>query len=758
MTRSTIRQTVGTVAFAALTIGGATARAQNPAGPAGTVTISRPDYDRLIDLAGRPSPGPDVPPLAAALTRTDIRARIEGGTVRATMAVEGEVFRTGSVKVPLVSGATLLEANMADRPLPLVVENGTHFAVLNGPATFSLTLAWGSPLTTTPGRGAFTMPVPPSGSVTATIDVPGQQTDVRVNPGLVVSRTTSPDGRTIVEATLDPGSPAQVWWSTRETAPAVQARETRLLSNVKTLVTIGEADLRLVSLLDLSILQGEPAAFEIRIPNGYDIVAVTGASLERREEGPGRVQLFVTNPAQRRHQFLVNLERQHAGGSLKLETGFPSLPSAQRETGEVAVEGIGTLDLVAPETPVFRRMDIRETDPVLATAARQPLLNAYRYQRSAAASSEPLLVLNVTRFASAPVLAAVAERAVATTLVTTEGRALTEVSLWVRNRAQSFIKVELPPGASMVSVEVAGQTAKPVEGKDGTRVPLMRPGFRSDGPYSVSFVYMHAGSPFDKKGTRRMVLPKMDLPVNIVEWELFVPDRYRADRFEGNTMPANLIVDAEGRELTMSGSGMGSGAAGGFASVDAKKDVPMLTAVQGQIVGRVTDAQGSAIPGATVVASSARGQQTAVTDARGVYVLSNVASGRVSITAHLEGFQMSQRAFIFDQRPRQADLTLQLGAVSETVTVTAEAPLVQTQSSERSLRVDEGRPQVQAGNATQAAQQAQLPSVNVQNLQRRAAGVLPVRVEIPRAGASHRFVKPLVIDEETVVSFRYRRR
>ena len=61
--------------------------------------------------------------------------------------------------------------------------------------------------------------------------------------------------------------------------------------------------------------------------------------------------------------------------------------------------------------------------------------------------------------------------------------------------------------------------------------------------------------------------------------------------------------------------------------------------------------------------------------------------------------------------------------------------------------------------AALARQQAQNePSANVQNLQRRASGVLPVRIEVPRAGTSHRFVKPLVIDEETVVTFRYKRR
>ena len=111
-------------------------------------------------------------------------------------------------------------------------------------------------------------------------------------------------------------------------------------------------------------------------------------------------------------------------------------------------------------------MDVREIDPGLASAARQSLLAAFRYQR--VSDAPPALALDVTRYPDAPALL-VAERAVATTLVTSEGRALTEVSLWVRNRAQGYAKVAPPPGASMVSVEVAGSPAKPVEGKDGTR-------------------------------------------------------------------------------------------------------------------------------------------------------------------------------------------------------------------------------------------------------------------------------------------------
>ena len=49
------------------------------------------------------------------------------------------------------------------------------------------------------------------------------------------------------------------------------------------------------------------------------------------------------------------------------------------------------------------------------------------------------------------------------------------------------------------------------------------------------------------------------------------------------------------------------------------------------------------------------------------------------------------------------------------------------------------------------------PSQNVVNLQARAAGVLPIRVEVPRAGVSHQFVKPLVIGAAASVKLRYKR-
>src|SRR4030095_8123465 len=102
------------------------------------------------------------------------------------------------------------------------------------------------------------------------------------------------------------------------------------------LVTIGDADVRLLSLIDLTIVQGEPSQIEVQIPTGYELGGVTGSSLERSEQQGDKVVLFVLSPARRRHQFLLNLERATSGGSLKLETAFPTLPGVPREHGGLA--------------------------------------------------------------------------------------------------------------------------------------------------------------------------------------------------------------------------------------------------------------------------------------------------------------------------------------------------------------------------------------------------------------------------------------
>jgi hypothetical protein len=723
------------------------ASAQQPPRPNETpraVTLTLAEYNRLIDLAARPPQVPTTAPVAAVLASSDLRVRVDRDTARGVFTVNGDALRSGVSRVNLISGATLIDASAGGRPLPLVADGTAHTALIPGPGPFSLALEWGAPLTFSPGRAAFVLPVPKSGTARATFDVPGDQADVRLSSGLITRRSAA-DGRTIVEATLDPGSSVEVSWSMRDSAPTAAVRELRTLADVMTLVTLGDSDVRMVALIDVTVLQGELRTLGIRLPTGYELTAVSGSSLENSEPTDEGLTLTIANPAARSHQFLVSLERPHDGGSFSLDTGFVAVRDVQRERGEIAIEGVGTLELDAPEREPLHRIDVRELNRALRSLARLPLLSAFRYQRAAGAN--PTLAFDVKRFADVGVLAAVADRAVATTLVTGEGRALTEIVLTVQNRAQPFLKVTLPQGASMVSVDVAGQTAKPVLGTDGTRVPLLRAGFRPNGPYRVSFVYLHAGTPFDKKGDIEMTLPRMDMPVGIVEWEVFAPERYTIKSIGGNAIETRRLRASEGdRDLDKNPPGRIS-------------EQPFDGAPRGQISGVAKDVSGSVLPGVTIEITSpslTEGVRTTKTDANGRFVFANLPSGRMSVAAKLAGFSIARYELTFDQRPRELSIAMRFGGLEETITVAAESPVVDVQSTRRAMMRsthDEESRRPRSEPAPIAP-----PSQNVVELQRRTTGVLPVRIDIPRAGTSHQFVKPLVVDQETTVRLRYKRR
>ena len=736
------------------------ASAQQPPRPTETpraVTLTLAEYNRLIDLASRPPQPSTAAPVAAVLASSDLRVRVDRDTARGVFTMTGDALRNGVSRVSLISGATLIDASAAGRPLPLVADGMAHTALIPGPGPFSLTLEWGAPLTYRPGRAGFVLPVPKSGTARATFDLPGDQAEIRLSSGLVTRRTVV-DGRTMVEATLDPGSSVDVSWSMRDSAPTAAARELRTLSEVMTLVTLGDSDVRMVALIDLTVLQGELRTLSVRLPAGYELTGVTGSSLENSEPSDGNVTLTIANPTARSHQFLISLERPHDGGSFSVETGFVAVRDAQRERGEVAIEGVGTLELEAAEREPMHRIDVRELNRALQSLARLPLLSAFRYQRAAGAT--PTLAFDVKRFADAGVLAAVADRAVATTLVTSEGRALTEVLLTVQNRAQPFLKVSLPQGATMVSVDVAGQPAKPVLGTDGTRVPLLRPGFRPSGPYQVSFVYLHAGTPFAKKGDIEMTLPKMDMPVSLVEWELFAPDRYSVKSIGGNAIDVSELGEGARAYARVPVRIIGDAVATGVGQSAAVE----MIGRPGEIRGIARDSAGAVLPGVTIeVASpSLPGRaRTTTTDESGRFAFADLPAGQMSVTATLPGFSTARYAFSFDQRPREMNVDMKVGGMTETITVTGETPPVDTQSTARTVVFGNDAPEARprAANSPKLdIPQTVAPSQNVIDLQRRATGVLPVRIDVPRAGTSHVFVKPLVVDQETTVKLRYKRR
>ena len=98
--------------------------------------------------------------------------------------------------------------------------------------------------------------------------------------------------------------------------------------------------------------------------------------------------------------------------------------------------------------------------------------------------------------------------------------------------------------------------------------------------------------------------------------------------------------------------------------------------------GRVTDAQGAVVPGATVVVTSEETgvAQTTSTNEQGNWTVPFLIPARYKFSATAAGFKTSERTGITLQTSdnKQIDVQLEIGTATSEVTVTAEVPLIDT--------------------------------------------------------------------------------
>lgn len=131
--------------------------------------------------------------------------------------------------------------------------------------------------------------------------------------------------------------------------------------------------------------------------------------------------------------------------------------------------------------------------------------------------------------------------------------------------------------------------------------------------------------------------------------------------------------------------------------------------VGASVTGHITDPSGAVVAGATVhVTSTSTGSvYTAGSDASGIYQLPFVPIGTYTLTVEKNGFKKYEQRgieLLANQKVVQ-DITLQLGSVTQTVNVTSNAPILNSESGDRTDTVSAARlqPETFRGQNTIAA-------------------------------------------------------
>jgi hypothetical protein len=162
------------------------------------------------------------------------------------------------------------------------------------------------------------------------------------------------------------------------------------------------------------------------------------------------------------------------------------------------------------------------------------------------------------------------------------------------------------------------------------------------------------------------------------------------------------------------------------------------------ITGVVKDSAGGVIPGATVVATNTTTGNTfeAVSGATGSFTILALQAGTYTVTATLSGFKTAQanNVRVAIGTPATVNLTLEVGALSETITVTSSTELVNTQTPTvaATLNADQlNRMPTPTRNALNAV--AFLPGVNTTGSNRDSTinGLPDSFVQITMDGASN---------------------
>jgi hypothetical protein len=111
---------------------------------------------------------------------------------------------------------------------------------------------------------------------------------------------------------------------------------------------------------------------------------------------------------------------------------------------------------------------------------------------------------------------------------------------------------------------------------------------------------------------------------------------------------------------------------------------------RGSIEGVVKDASGAVLPGATVEAKSPTGVVVSATsDTAGGFRFPSLPPGTYIVTASLQGFNPRKvdEVHVYLGQIKKVDFSLSLSGVTETVTVTAESPMIDVRQSARSTSI-----------------------------------------------------------------------
>ncbi len=483
-----------------------------------------------------------------------------------------EVLADGYVVLPLPVNSSTALGTLTVNGKPVQAATATYNAftdrnnvrmLLVGKGKHAISFNAHIPATTRDGEGNLRFNVPKMAMSALTLELPGDNLHIDVNPASALEKVQSRAGRSKRKCQLKPSNEVIVRWY-KETArralsglPTLGAGEEReikeeekrpvISGSVYNAVTFVEGLLKLRAHLLFEVSQAPVDSFKVKLPEFMTLLGIEGPDgkplktfrlekdeitiyLQSQRQGKVRLKLNAQNC------MLKDIQTEGTTKSVNIQLPFATVLNCNTSNCFIGLKLGKTLQADYGESNQFTSVTPQDLPSYVQKRERKGY-TCFKGLREAPTDG-PRVFVTEEKASSPDDFSITAARVV--TVLTTEKESQTKAVFTVVNSKKQFLHVRLPKGSKFQSLFVAGSPAKAglrdPKDKENLLVPLNKSVLnnRTWQPFPVELVYTTPVSKLGSVGEITIEALGTDETINNLDWSVHCPQHLQFTRVDGS--------------------------------------------------------------------------------------------------------------------------------------------------------------------------------------------------------------------------------
>ena len=466
------------------------------------------------------------PELKFLVKRADYFAETENNSVLVKMNITIESFTDKYQKIKLIPQNAVLKGKKIPAGLHFGIFEHKYFLLLNKKGIFELEFEIYIPFDSEKRKNSFTFSAPSAGKFSfpefnIEKNIPyGNQVISWLNDDTVAPVETHGNASLRGNASLHGGNVS---------LPTVY-------SEINTRISVNETMMQCQSSISYKIYKSGVDTFEFSLHEGK-IVNIEGDYIKnydiKTRNEVSEVIIYTKEPLYSDFSFTVSYETSLTFGdnSKKTELHIPQikLNKINREVGKISLSSSTNIELTVVNKENLNKIDIAELPSELKSDIALGSLFAFQYF-----SAPYNLKTEVTRHDELPIVVAIADYAVITSLLLKDGRILNQLDLKVRSNSLNFIKFFTQNNVVPLSLVVNNKSVKPVKGDDNSIMIPIDKSNEGEKTFTVKLLFNLETEKIKNTGYIEIKPGKLEIPIKKLYWYLYLPDEYKYKKFRGN--------------------------------------------------------------------------------------------------------------------------------------------------------------------------------------------------------------------------------